>query len=426
MSNPMHHDVKGKGPTRPLTPSPESWNSPLNTSPQPARLQRANAIRHVDIKTVRQRQDELAKARSPSRAPRTPRKFSFAGITTRYEQDMNINARPNVRPHVNPNHGNANANSNGSSAWHNFVDDHVRQEGHKTWTFEEMRRFPDTLTSFVKQGMPADELGRYLCLLVYGKDKFLGEMVTNSVNANVTYEQIAIRVLMTFDLRDNDGNMVYLQLHPAENPLCKPSRPIRYQANREVRLREASIPYSQMPPLNQEVLTCEYPNTTGPLLVCPKVQVGRPAALQHRTIKQFFIETESPQVPQVQTADEQMNMDEDPFENEDMEVEDDDVNMLDPYEDEDYFESSSEGCSDMVDDYFNQHPEIHQAQEIQYTKPTSPPRFYSEINAEKRRQAASRSGEVPSSDSSRGSLDVRGSRSNRQANRPFDVRYPFF
>lgn len=431
MSDPAHRDFRGRRVVGPLTPSSESWGSPVSESPQPPRLQRANAIRRVDIGTGRQRQDELSRLQSPTRASRTPRKsISFADITSRYEQDMvaNTNAHSNARSHVNNGNTNGSSNSIDSSYWRKFVDDHAQQEEPKTWTFEEMRCFPDTLTVFVKQGMPADEVGRYLCLVVYGKDKFLGDMVTNSVNANITYEKIAIRVLKTFDLRDDDGNLVYLQLYPASDPLRKPNRPLRYQANREVRPREASIPYSQMPPLNQNVLTCENPNTTGPLLICPKVQVGRPAALQHRAIKEFFIECESSQSPEApQAANERMNVeagqfvnnDDDNDNSSDLVDEDDDVCMLDPYEEEDYFDSSSEGYSEMIDDYFDQHPEIHQAQAVQYTKPTSPPRFYSEVNAEKRRQAAGRSGGVLSPGSDHGG-------SNRQASRSSSVRFPFF
>lgn len=426
MSNSMHHDFRGQRPAGPLTPPSEDSGSPFNSSPQPPRLRRTNAIRRVDMRTARQRREELLRLRSPTRVPRVLRRsLSIADLTTRYQQDMNANV--NTHPHVDANvnvNVNANRNTNNgndSNYWRNFVDYHAQEDEREIWTFDQMRRFLDTLASLVTHGIPADELGRYICLLVYGKDRFLGEIVTQSVNTNSTYEQIAIRLLKTFDLRDNNGDIIYLQLQPAEDPNRKPNRPLRYQENRKFQPRQ---------PLGRDVLSYENMDTNGPLLIYPKSQVGRPtSAIQERILQDFFVESESnSQSPQAQIApvpaqasNEQANkVDEGQVDSDnysDMVDEDDDVRMLDPNEEEneELFDSS-----ERIDNYAAQNPQIHQAQVVQYTRPTSPPRFYAEINAEKRRQAARRSDDARSSGVSRRTI-----RSNGQANRRFNVRFPF-
>lgn len=437
MSNSMYYDFRGQCPAEPSSLLSDGWDSSVSSSPQP-RLRRANAIRRVDLRTARKRRDEPSRLRSPTGLPRIPRKtLSFADLTTRYEQDMNItaNTNPNVRPHNDVN-VNVNLNSNSSSSsngndnsyWSKFVDSLVRDDDPMVWTFDEMRRFLDSITSFIKHGIPADELGRYLCLLVYGKDKFLAEVVTNCVNANITYAEIALRVLRTSDLRDNDGNAVYLQLQPAGNPHRRPNRPYRYLVNRPFLPSKRTIPYSRLPSSNRNMLTYENPDTIGPLLICPKPQVRKSTSvLQERLPQDFLIDSElRPHIGQAvpvspPAADEQMNMkvDEGQINSDnysDMVDEDDDVRMLDLDEDDgEVLDTTSEG-----NEYFAQNLQIQQAQAVHYTKPTSPPRFYAEIDAEKRRLAARRSGGPRSPGANRGT-----NRSNGQANRLSNVRFSF-
>lgn len=373
------------------TPSPKSNEPPLETSPlQPPRLQRSNAIRRVDNRIIRRRREDLLEARSGSSNPvsQGPRKeFSFANMNSQIDNGMHLNPFPST------------SDSNGDSDWHKGKS-HTRADESRARKWTEMRRLPGILTFLVKQGMPADEVGHYLELLVYGKDKFLGEMVTNSVNANEPYQHIAIRVLKTMDLRDDNGSPVYEQIKPAGNPMRRPNRPRRYQVNREARPRTSSVPYADVLPLNEGVLTCEHPNTTGPELICPKKPSARAAALDHRTVRRFVKEAEASlghassaeAVALDHRAGKRFLIEVDTFQghgqddgvranadcDDEEDSESDDTDELGLFEE--CYESDSDHWSELIDEYFKSLPEVSQAEEVVISKSQGPARLYANVD----------------------------------------------
>lgn len=259
-----------------------------------------------------------------------------------------------------------------------------------------MLPLPDALTAYVKRGIPADKIGHYLELHFYGKDKFLGQRVTNAVNANKLYEQIAMDVLKTMDFRDDNGNLIHEQMKPAETPMCRPNKPLQQQVNLEGSSSKSSIPYSHISPLNEGVLTCKHPNTTGPDLICTKKPLARSAALDHRVVQRFVSEVEASEegqgpssaaaaldhragkrfvieaeASQVQGNDEDEGTSPDSDEDDEEDFESDEPGGIDPFEE--YLGSDSDDWSDLVNDYFESNPQALEAEEVVITKHQGPP-----------------------------------------------------
>ena len=352
-------------------PSSIASGPPLATNPlQPHSLHRTNAVRRVDSGTLRRRRQDLSNARSSSPDQEPRRDFSFVNISREYNNG--VQSGPN-------NH------------------DPGRPNNSQPKTRTRMLPLPDALAVYVKRGMPADKIGRYLELNFYGKDKFLGQTVTNAVNSNKTYERIAIDVLKTMDFRDDDGNLIYEQMNPAETPMCRPNKPLQQQVNHEDGSSKSSIPYSNMPPLNEGVLTCKHPNTTGPDLICPKKPFARSAALDHgvmqrlvsqveaseedqglssaattldhRAGRRFVVEAEA---SQAQGNDEDEGTSPDSDEDDEEDSESDESGGIDPFEE--YLGSDSDDWSDLVNDYFESNPQVLEAEEVVITKHQGPPR----------------------------------------------------
>lgn len=243
----------------PRTPSPKPGQPSMETSPlEPPRLRRSNAIKRIGEALVNCRR-EGARAESPTPTGRI-RPFS----STRTDGQDRINAGAD---HVH------NANR--------VIGDIDIPPMKDEWTWEDMRRLPGILISFVKSGMPADELGFYLDKMLYGRDRSVGGVVTTLVNGNVRYHEIAIRTLKLLDLYDDDGHLLSEQIAPAESgSRRRPNRPLHYKVtHRQIQMQTPPI---SLYDCNEELLSYNDPDTTGPEIICPR---PRHVALERECIQ---------------------------------------------------------------------------------------------------------------------------------------------
>lgn len=251
---------------RPLqTPSPKPEQPPMNTSPlEPPLLRRSNAIRHVGEALVNCHREGVRAESSSTTGRIRPLSFTRTG-----GQDC-INTGAG---HVH------NANK--------VIGDFDILPMKDEWMWEDMRRLPGILASFIKSGMPADELGFYLDKMLYGRDKSVGGIVTNLVNENVKYDEIAVRTLKLLDLYDGDGQLLSELIAPAESQShFRPNLPLHYKVNhtQAVQMQAPPIsPYAR----SKELLSYHDPNITGPETICPQ---PRHAVLELECIQRFVAE----------------------------------------------------------------------------------------------------------------------------------------
>lgn len=320
----------------PRTPSPKPGQPPMESSPlEPPLLRRPNAIKRVGevlVNCRREREDDRAESPTPQGRIR-PFSFTRTGRQEQINTSHIYNANKSIDIDIPP----------------------MKDE----WTWEDMRRLPGILTSFIKSGMPGDELGFYLDKVLYGRDKSVGGIVTNLVNENVKYDEIAVRTLKLLDLYDDDGQVLWEQIAPAELDR-RPNRPLHAKVNHGQVQTPPISPYAR----NEELLSYKDPNTTGPEIICPQ---PRHAALEREAIQRFLAEDDSTS-----------NEDEDgehtnPFADFDFAFDAPDAGTtnanMNVYADNAYDASSS---SSPFDD-----SAVQNAQAIRFSKP-GPARFYSQ------------------------------------------------
>lgn len=248
----------------PRTPSPKPGQPPMETSPlEPPRLRRSNAIKRMGEALINCRR-EGARADSPTPLSKTQRPYSFAHVGL------------GRRDHILTSH----------TANKKVIEDIDIPPMGDEWTWNDMRRLPGILASFVKAQMPADELGFYLDKLLYGRDNSLGGIVTNLVNENVRYDEIAVHVLKLLDLHDDNGHRLYEQLEPADSDR-RPNRPLHSRVSPSQGLQ---TPPTSPPGWDSELLSYEDPHTNGPEIICPQRLAPRHAALEQESIQRFLTE----------------------------------------------------------------------------------------------------------------------------------------
>lgn len=249
----------------PRNPVPKPGQPPMETSPlELSRLRRSNAIKRVGEVLVNcPRWGEDVRAESPTPHGRV-RPFSF----TRTGRQACINIA-----------------NNGHTANKDIEDIDILPMKDE-WTWEDMRRLPGILTSFIKYGMPGGELGFYLDKVLYSRDKSVGGIVTTLVNENAKYDEIAVRTLRLLDLYDDDGQPLYEQIAPTELER-HPNRHLHSEVN------HGQVPTPPISPCaySEELLSYNNPKTTGPEIICPQ---PRHAALEREAIQCFLAEDESP------------------------------------------------------------------------------------------------------------------------------------
>ncbi|OJJ83864.1 uncharacterized protein ASPGLDRAFT_35874 [Aspergillus glaucus CBS 516.65] len=322
----------------PRTPSPKPGQLPMETNPlEPPRLRRSNAIKRVGEVLVnyrREREDD--RAESPTPAGRT-RPFSF----TRTGRQGHINI------------------ANTGYTANKYIEEIDISPMKDEWMWEDVRHIPGILTSFIKPGMSADELGFHLAKVLYGRDKSVGGIVTTLVNENVTYDEIAVRTLKLLDLYDDDGQPLYEQIASSGSDR-RPNRPLHSKMNHGQVQTPPISPYAR----NEELLFYKDPNTTGPEIICPQ---PRHAALEREAIQRFLAEDDS--TSNEDEDDEHTN----PFADFDFafDAPDADTTNANAYADDAYDASSSSNSSPFDD------IDVQNAQAIQCSK-SGPARFYSQ------------------------------------------------
>lgn len=268
----MHKGTNSDSLYRPKAPSPEPGQPTLETSPLARTgLQRSNAVRRSGSDNANRRCENLSNASSGSQTPtrRSGRPFSFA---PRMDDRITVN--------VGSNHHNSIGNGNSITEENSNNDE---------WARSPIHRLPSILSSHVKSHMRADDIGHYLDKLLYGRDKYLGNIITNFVNGNLPYVMIAEQVLKTLDLRDDQGLPFHMIMKPG-NMVRRPNKPQNLQVNPEQRLPEA--PPTSPPRFYKQqeanVVNYESPNSS----VSDHISMRRPnAALERDAIQRFLADT---------------------------------------------------------------------------------------------------------------------------------------
>lgn len=248
---------------RPKTPLPEPGKPPLETnSGARTGLQRSNAVRRSGSVNVKRRHENLSNSSSgfqtPTRKPGRP--FSFA--PSNHHNDL----------------GNANGNS--------IAEEYSNND---EWARSTIHHLPSILSSHVKSRMRADDIGHYLDKLLYGRDKYLGNIITNLVNDNLPYVAIAEQVLKTLDLHDDQGFPFHMILEPG-NMVRRPNKPQNLQVNREQ--QQPETPLTSLPRFykQQEANVVNYESLNSS--VSDHISMRRPnAALERDAIQRFLADT---------------------------------------------------------------------------------------------------------------------------------------
>ncbi|EYE94866.1 uncharacterized protein EURHEDRAFT_538037 [Aspergillus ruber CBS 135680] len=247
----------------PRTPSTKPGQQSMETSPlDPPRLRRSNAIKRVGENLVNRRRECEDASESPAPQGRI-RPFSF----TRTGRQDHIDIA-NTRYTANKDIGD--------------IDIPPMKD---EWTWEGMRYLPDILTSFIKSGMPGNELGFYLHKVLYGRDRSVGGIVTNLVNENIKYDEIAVRTLKLLDLYDGDGQPMYEQIATADS-----DRHLKCSVHAKVNFGQVQTPPISPYARNEELLSYKDPNTTDPEIIYFQ---PRHVALEREAIQRFLAEDDS-------------------------------------------------------------------------------------------------------------------------------------